>query len=309
MSSRADALWARSFAGAADGSGEAGGSGDYDWLAEPEPEMQRYHETPLRSHALGPVQAPVEDAPALGSLSASLDFGDSARPGAGAIAPETGAAEPASGADPSGGGSVSGGAGASAGAAASGGLYTRPDASFPDFSGFSFVDLDFSNVLDIDIENTVALIQNILIDIDVGAGATLFIDSLDDLIPDQNLDFGDWDLGDLASLFGGDAAANGMFDPAALLDSFADLGGGPGAGFYADIDVETIVDVDIVNDITLLQNLVIDIDLEAGATVVFADGIEEALDALGVTVSVEPADAAGPTPEPGEPAGLEMGCA
>ena len=64
---------------------------------------------------------------------------------------------------------------------------------------------------------------------------------------------------DFASLFGGGAAANGMTNPFGGLDSFADLGGS--GLFGADIDVTTITDIDITTDITLIQNLVIDIDL------------------------------------------------
>lgn len=294
MTSRADALWAKAFAGAAEPE-EASDA----WTEELEPEMARYHDGPMRKAQAVSSFGEGEPSSTGDTLSADLDFGSGTQAAEAVDAPGASAASA-----PAASGAVSGPSVAGGGGSGGGEVYARPDGFFPDFSDFSFADIDLVNVLDIDIDLTVEMIQNVFIDIDVGDGATLLIDSLADLIPEQNFDAGALDAAvlDFASLFGGGSAANGMMNPNAMLDSFADLGGS--GLFGADIDVTNITDIDITTDITLIQNLVIDIDLGEGATLVFGDGIEDQLDELGIVLDIDqagdpagdPADAPPPLP-------------
>lgn len=136
-------------------------------------------------------------------------------------------------------------------------------------------DVDVSAVTDIDLNNSVDAAQATVIDADFGAYSHAFVADALKAAPEQSLAVGNFD----------GQVETGDVDVDALSSApdgygFGGYFGGYGLGDVAtqatDIDVTAITDIDVVNNVTAVQNTVIDLDVGPGASVTLADALEAA---------------------------------
>lgn len=146
---------------------------------------------------------------------------------------------------------------------------------FPRFDGgddlFSAASVEVENDFDLDIENNVDVAQNTVVDVEVGFGSSLILAGSANAAPQQSVAVGNFD-GDVETGGTSVGVGAGSFGGPAPFFGF----GGNGLVAFADVDVTNTTDIDIVNNVTAIQNTVIDIDVGAGSTAILAGALNVA---------------------------------
>lgn len=135
---------------------------------------------------------------------------------------------------------------------------------------FSATDIDVIAETDLDIENNVDIGQNTVVDVELGFGSSAIFDESANAAPQQSAAIGNFD---------GDVQTGGSVVEAGLQSGPAPFGfgfGGNNVTAFADIDVVNVTDIDIENNVTAIQNTVIDIDVGPGASAIFSDALNVA---------------------------------
>lgn len=135
---------------------------------------------------------------------------------------------------------------------------------------FSATDIDVANETDIDVNNDVFAQQNTIVEADIGGGSSAIIDESLNAAPEQSGAIGNVD---------GGVSTGGV-----AVDAFAGSAGGPGFfGFggntvnsFTDIDVVNVTDIDLANNVTAIQNTVIDLDIGPGSSAIISDALNVA---------------------------------
>lgn len=131
----------------------------------------------------------------------------------------------------------------------------------------SVLDVDIENETDIDVDNDVDVVQNTAIEVEIGDHSAALIDDALQAQPQQSAAVGN---------VGGAVETGGETDVATVTDAGGFWGGfwgGDKAVALADIDVTNTTDIEINNDVTAIQNTVIDLDVGAGANVILSDSL------------------------------------
>lgn len=133
------------------------------------------------------------------------------------------------------------------------------------------VDVEIENDTNIDLDNAVDAAQNTAVTAEIGDKSSVIIDDALQAQPQQSLAVGNF-AGDV------ETGAETNVETATAADDFGWGGywGGDKAATFADVDISNSTDIEINNDVTAIQNTVIDLDIGDGANVIVSDSLAAA---------------------------------
>lgn len=134
----------------------------------------------------------------------------------------------------------------------------------------SATSVDVDNLSDIDVDNSVAALQETVASAEVGHGASAIIDEALNVAPHQSGAVGN---------FGGavETGQTAVGTQSEILDGspWFDFGGDR-LSSLTDIDVTNTTDIDLVNDVTAIQNTIVDLDVGPHSSAIISESMNAA---------------------------------